>query len=84
MGNKTAVHKYQQEYIKDNGHLFTMHQMAAFLGISYQAARYHYKKLKKKHISNACKEIVDPTQWPSLEEYKQIFESWMQPISKNF
>lgn len=64
-----------QEYVKDNGHLFTIEQMAGFLGISYSNCRNIYGRFKVKYAPASCKDVAAAKPKPSLEEYKQVFQS---------
>jgi hypothetical protein len=68
---KGTLKKYQVEYLKENGHLFTIQEMADFLGVSYAVARNAYQKYKVHSVPASCKDVK--RKWPSIEEYKQVF-----------
>jgi DNA-binding transcriptional regulator YhcF (GntR family) len=71
MNSSRLIKKYQEEYIKDNGRLFTIQQMAEFLNVSYAVTRNAYKRLKVNPVPASCKAVKRDR--PSIEEYKQVF-----------
>lgn len=75
MNKRYKVPKYIQEYVKDNGHLFTIIQMAEFLNLSYSVTRDLYQRTKSKYVPASCKEVAALKERPFIEEYKQVFQS---------
>lgn len=74
MHARSSLKEYQVEYLKDNGHLFTMQQMADYLGVSYAVTRNAYERYKLKSVPVSCKEAIDHCKRPSIEEYKTVFK----------
>lgn len=67
----TSLNKYQLEYLRDNGKLFTIQEMADFLGVTYAITRRAFQISKVKPFPVSCKAVK--REWPSIEEYKQVF-----------